>query len=330
MDHTKLLYYGQVSPHPGSGKGNPVSAQPSERPASTVRIVVDWGSSNFRAYRFGADGSVADRHQADAGILTVKDGRYEEVLEREIGGWFGPGASIMLSGMITSRNGWVETPYASTPATLSALAAGAVLRQSARGAQLKFLPGVATRLPGPDVMRGEEIQVFGVINPGESATVVLPGTHSKWTEVRDGAITGFRTFLTGETYALLKNHSIVGRLIPPGDAAFDEAAFLEGVKAVQGDRSISLLNDVFMVRAGALLGEFAVEAIADRLSGMVIGHELRAGLGLHRGGRIILIGEAALTARYALALDALGVPAEIGPAHAAVEGFRRLSALEGQ
>lgn len=303
-------------------------------PASDVKhgtqIVVDWGSSSFRGYRFDKDGTITDQHQADVGILTVMDGAFEAVLEREIGGWMRDDTEIVLSGMITSRNGWVETPYAPTPATLSDLAASAVIRHSTRGIRLKFLPGVAARLPGPDVMRGEEIQVFGAIEPDESATVVLPGTHSKWTQVRAGAITGFRTFLTGETFALLKSHSIVGRLIPPGERPFDEAAFREGVALVKSDRSISLLNDVFTARAGALLGMFSAESIADRLSGMLIGHELKAGLAMHDGGRLLLVGNATLTARYAFALQEFGQKAEIGPSHAAVVGFRRLSSLGRQ
>lgn len=304
-----------------------MSNRPARNEMRDKQIVVDWGSSNFRAYRFAADGTIESSHQADAGILTVRDGAFEAVLEREIGGWLSKDVRIVLSGMITSRNGWVETPYVPTPATLEALADNALSRQTRGGIALKFLPGVAVTGANPDVMRGEEIQVFGAIEPAESATVVLPGTHSKWTRVQDGVITGFRTFLTGEVFALLKTHSIVGRLIPPGERAFDEDAFLEGVARARSDDSISLLNDVFMARAGALLGAFTAETIADRLSGMLIAHEIKAGLSLHAGGRLLLVGEPALTARYAVALKAFGHAAATGPAHAAVEGFRRLSSL---
>ena len=299
------------------------------------RLVVDWGSSSFRAYRFAGDGAVAERHQAEAGILTVTDGQFEAVLHREIGHWITADTEILFSGMITSRNGWVETPYIPCPAALDSLAAGAVVRQGRQGQILRFLPGVSARTPTPDVMRGEEIQVFGSVPADESAIVILPGTHSKWVEVRQGRITGFRTFLTGETYALLRHHSIVGRLIPPGESAFREDAFRAGVRQVRDPGSISLLNDVFTARSGALLGAFDPSEIADRLSGILVGHEIRAGREMQTGfatsagkmGPPILVGEAGLLARYAVAFEEFGMATAKGPAHAAVEGFRRLSLL---
>ncbi|HRJ68000.1 MAG TPA: 2-dehydro-3-deoxygalactonokinase [Beijerinckiaceae bacterium] len=293
------------------------------------RIVVDWGSSNFRAYRFGVEGALIERHQAEAGILTVRDGAFEDALEREIGHWLDPETEILLSGMITSRNGWVETPYLEPPASLSGLATRAVARPARTGARLLFLPGVCNRAPQPDVMRGEEIQVFGAVSPTEDALVVLPGTHSKWVSVRAGAIAGFSTFLTGEMFALLCQHSIIGRLIPPGAAGASNGAFLEGVKLGFSGNPRGLLNDVFTARAGALLGDFMPTEIAERLSGILIGHEIRAGFesAIMPGLTPLLVGEAALIARYAVAFSALGLASAKGPDHAAVEGFRKLGAL---
>jgi 2-dehydro-3-deoxygalactonokinase len=294
------------------------------------QIVVDWGSSNFRAYLFSDSGEIAQEHQAAAGILSVKNSAFEATLEREIGHWIDADSDIFLSGMITSRNGWHETPYVETPADLAALAANAREMTSSRGARLRFLPGVAARTPLPDVMRGEEIQVFGTIAPDETVTIVLPGTHSKWVRVEDGRIVGFRTFLTGEIFALLKAHSIVGRLIPGEPVPFDAAAFIGGVKQACGPESSGLLHDVFTARSGALLGNFGPEQITDRLSGIVIGHELRGGLALGwTKGALRLVGEPGLSARYSEAFLALGQEAELGPAYAAAAGFRRLAALEG-
>lgn len=291
------------------------------------RIVIDWGTSNFRAYRFGPGGMVIDRHQAPAGILTVRDGDFEAVLRREIGRWMTPEREIFLSGMITSRNGWVETPYLECPATLAGIAAKAQRRKLSDGVRLNFMPGVSTLAPSPDVMRGEEMQVFGVVAENSTATIILPGTHSKWVRVVDGAITGLRTFLTGELFALLGQHSIVGRLMPKTPAPFDEAAFLAGVDRAFGADSISLLNDIFTARSGALLGAFPVESIASRLSGMLIGHELAAGLAEAGQGspRLVIVGETTLVERYITALAHRGQVAEIGPADAAVAGFRKLA-----
>ena len=294
------------------------------------KIIVDWGTSNFRAYRFATDGTIAEEHHAAAGILSVQDNAFEATLEREIGHWLEPASKVFLSGMITSRNGWLETPYVEAPAGLADLARNARELVSSRGAQLRFLPGVAVRNPLPDVMRGEEIQVFGSIAPGETVTIVLPGTHSKWVRVENGRIVAFRTFLTGETFAVLKAHSIVGRLIPQGQQTFDEEAFIAGVRQATGRESSGLLHDVFTARSGALLGNFGPDQVAEQLSGMIIGHELRGGLALGwSSGSVRLVGDAGLCGRYRTALQALGHPSDAGPDLATVAGFKRLAALEG-
>jgi 2-dehydro-3-deoxygalactonokinase len=291
-----------------------------------TRIVVDWGTSSFRAYLFDGDGAILRSHRAAAGILSVADGRFEDVLRREIGPWLADGADILLSGMITSRNGWMETPYAATPAGLDDLRAGVVRRRLDAGVALSFLPGVRQRTPTPDVMRGEEIQIFGAFGPQESGVAVLPGTHSKWARVEAGRIVGFRSFMAGEVYAALKDHTILGRLIPAERPPFSEAAFVAGVELARAPDSAGLLGDIFSVRSGVLLGAFAAEEIADRLSGIVIGHEI-AGAGRlgWTGGEVKLIGAAELCARYAAALGAMGIAHGTAREDAVVEGFRRLA-----
>jgi 2-dehydro-3-deoxygalactonokinase len=219
------------------------------------RIIVDWGTSSFRAYRFGAGGEITEQHQAAAGILTVEDKAFEVVLEREIGNWLTPQTEVLLSGMITSRNGWIETPYVEAPATLAQLAASARVITAKNGMMLRFLPGVCVNGTSPDVMRGEEIQVFGSIAPQELVTVVLPGTHSKWVRVQAGVLHDFKSFMTGEVFAALRAHTILGRLIPEGSAT-DDTAFNAGVRLALNPGSAGLLNDIFTTRSGVLLERF--------------------------------------------------------------------------
>jgi 2-dehydro-3-deoxygalactonokinase len=291
------------------------------------RIIVDWGTSSLRAYRFDEGGKIAQQHQASAGILTVEDNAFEAVLHREIGPWLTGGTEVLLSGMITSRNGWIETPYVEAPATLAQLSAGARVITARNGMVLRFLPGVCVNGAAPDVMRGEEIQVFGSIAPQDNVTVVLPGTHSKWVRVQDGVLHDFKSFMTGEVFAALKTHTILGRLIPEGTAT-DDAAFNAGVRQALNPGSAGLLNDIFTARSGVLLGRFPPEEIAERLSGIVIGHEIRGGLALGWAeGVIRVVGEPGLTRRYLLGLRTAGLRAEAGPENAAVAGFRRLGAL---
>lgn len=290
-------------------------------------IIVDWGTSNFRAYRFDGDALIEERRR-EAGILKVAGGDFEGALREAIGDWMSANSHILLSGMITSRNGWVQTPYAFAPATLADLKGQVVERVLSNGVRLFFLPGVAQRSPQPDVMRGEEIQAFGAIGDHEDAIVILPGTHSKWVTMARGRIVKFHSMMTGEVFAVLKNHSILGRLINADQSEERPDAFTRGVQLALSDAPGGFLNHIFTARSGALLNALTTEDIPDYLSGVVIGHEVRAGL--HSAlpdRRIVLVGDDKLSARYLKALAIAGVTATIGDARATIAGFRKLAAL---
>jgi 2-dehydro-3-deoxygalactonokinase len=156
----------------------------------------------------------------------------------------------------------------------------------------------------PDVMRGEEVQIFGAMRLSglRDGTFVLPGTHSKWASVQDGRITGFKTFMTGEVFALLSQHSILSKTIA-AEAPFDEAAFAQGLAQAQGDGG--LLNHAFSARTLSLFGRMDAAALASYLSGLVIGEELRANAAT-AGGEVVLIGSANLTRRYGQAISLQG------------------------
>jgi 2-dehydro-3-deoxygalactonokinase len=291
---------------------------------SAAAVIVDWGTSAFRAWRFPGDGTRETRASA-SGILSVADGAFEAALRREIGDWLVPGADVLLSGMITSRNGWIETPYAPVPATLEDLAGGTVLHALADGVRLRLLPGVAQREPRPDIMRGEEIQVFGTVGAGEDALVILPGTHSKWVAVEGGRIVRFQTMMTGEVYAVLKDHSILGRLIPAGGEARPDA-FRDGVMTALGGDTRGLLSDLFAARSGVILGMREAAMIADHLSGLLLGHEIREGLAVFGRDRVpVIVGNPALASRYREALALAGMASAAGPDDATVRGFARLA-----
>ena len=183
---------------------------------------------------------------------------------------------------------------------------------------MHIVPGVIQRSRLPNVMRGEETQVLGVLQnlPAEAGgdlLIGLPGSHSKWVEVIDGCITHFDTFMTGEVFAVLSEHSILGRTQQQG-AAFDGQAFDRGVQvALSADGELGVLSTLFSARTLGLTGELAPTAQADYLSGLMIGHELAALATVQRRRRnntnlpsIILIGNAQLCARYSRALDACG------------------------
>src|SRR5262245_13377525 len=168
----------------------------------TALIGLDWGTTNARAFRFEAGGEVAETRERPLGILQVKDGAFAAAFATLVGDWreAARSAPVLMCGMIGSRQGWVETSYASLPAGSAAFAA-ALARVPGVDGDVRIVPGATgSGLAGaPDVMRGEETQIVGALEAGGAGDglFVLPGTHSKWVELRGGAIARFRTFLTG-------------------------------------------------------------------------------------------------------------------------------------
>jgi 2-dehydro-3-deoxygalactonokinase len=288
-------------------------------------IAVDWGTTGFRAYRLDAGGRILESRSAPDGILSVKDGAFAQVLERHAGDWIAAGDHpIVMSGMIGSRQGWIEVPYAACPAGFGEIAAGA-RRVAWAGRQAWIAPGISCRSASgvPDVMRGEEMQILGALDAigAGSQTVCLPGTHSKWVEVSDQRILRLATYMTGEAFAVLKAHSILGRMMR--DGADDSAAFEDGVR--RSGQEGGLLNHLFGVRARGLFGELPDAAAASYLSGVLVGHEIRAA---HRGDDPVrLLGTPPLCALYQRALAVLGKPSSLLDPDAVVHSLRRLAAM---
>ncbi len=180
--------------------------------------------------------------------------------------------------------------------------------------RIALVPGLSTESAGeaggegggvPDVMRGEEVQILGALRLTglTDGLFVLPGTHNKWATVHAGRVTGFRTCMTGEVYGLLAQHSILARTLE-ADAPLDEAAFRDGL--ARAGNGQGLLHNLFGVRALALFDRLTPAASPSYLSGVLIGEELRT-QPLAEVREVVLIGTPALTARYTLALSALGV-----------------------
>ncbi|HRK18013.1 MAG TPA: 2-dehydro-3-deoxygalactonokinase [Hyphomicrobiaceae bacterium] len=291
-------------------------------------ISVDWGTTSFRAALVGSDGRIVDRRAGAEGILAVPDGDFRSVLERYVVDWrvARPTAQIVMSGMIGSRQGWVEAPYAATPASLDVVArdmrsidAGPVL-----GAVL-VVPGVAMSSNGlaPDVMRGEETQVFGALGDGERdrRLFVLPGTHSKWVDVRDGAIAEFATYMSGEIFAALTSHTILGRLM--ADAKDDDrSGYADGVRAGAADgHAGDLLNRVFWARTHGLVDGWPGGRLKSFLSGLLIGAELKAASRRADGATTFtIIGSDTLSTLYLEAARVLGMEAVVAEPDRAVAG----------
>lgn len=319
----------------------------------TRLIAVDWGTSSLRGARLDAEGRALEERGFDRGILGVVPGTFPAVFAECFGDWLtvppGPGSAqpapqgeqgnlgrpgvslaspetpCLISGMAGSRQGWVEAPYCPCPAGFGEVAQALSWIEPGR---IAIVPGLSTDAGTgtdavPDVMRGEEVQVFGAMQLGSlrDGLFILPGTHSKWVRVQGGSVTGFRTFMTGEFYALLSKHSLLARSLA-ADAPFDASAFLDGIARARG--GAGLLHTAFGTRTLDLFGRRDGAALASYLSGLVIGEELRSGAA-EPGEPVVLIGSPALTARYAQAFGAQGHAATAFGAEATWAGLHALA-----
>jgi 2-dehydro-3-deoxygalactonokinase len=295
-----------------------------------VILAIEWTSAAFHAFLFEEDGTLIDQRQQAHGVNHITDGGFEAALRDMAGDWAAGASHVYLTGMITSRNGWIETPYAPTPASLHDVLAKAITKKVDGLAPLIFLPGVSVQHPLPDMMRGEELKIIGAMDKG-SGLVALPGVHTKWAKVESGSITGFATYMTGEIAALLKASSLVGRLIP-AESADNPEAFLRGARMAR-DRSIggNVLRRIFSARSMVLFDELAPFDISDYLSGLLIGAEIDEALQEFSppDRHVTLIGPTALCRRYALVLREAGMTSTIVE-NAGVSAFRALALIARQ
>ncbi|MBP2316703.1 2-dehydro-3-deoxygalactonokinase [Azospirillum soli] len=308
---------------------------PATRP---VLLALDWGTSSLRAFLMDASGAIVDQRASAHGIQNLPVAGiagFERAFAELCGDWLSrwPGLPVVAGGMVGSAQGWKEAPYVACPADTQSLASRAVSVDSALGVPILIAPGLmfapdedAPDGGAPDVIRGEEIQIAGALaeHPtwASQACMAMPGTHSKWVRIKDGRIVGFATYMTGELFAVLCKHSILGRLMPegvPADAAAAAAAFVSGVQAARDSRPGDLPHQLFATRTLGLTRRMAPELLKDYLSGLLIGHELVSGSArmqeaLDGDTPLLLIGEGALCRRYGQALSVLGIKpaAQIG------------------
>jgi 2-dehydro-3-deoxygalactonokinase len=267
-------------------------------------LVADWGTTSLRIYVLDEKGGIVTKRTSDKGILVAKTLGFEKTLELEADALFDD-QQILLGGMIGSRNGWVETEYVDCPATLEGIAnrLGTVTWRSQSGISrtAKITPGV--RFLGEngmsDIMRGEELQILGLMQQitDKHATIVLPGTHSKWVSVTNNTISTFRTYMTGEVFELLANQSILKS--ETKTEPFDNNVFLDGVKL--GSTENSLTNLIFQARTQLINGKLQPSSSDSFLSGILIGNEISHEV---RNQRLIhLISNAKLSKLYSMALQ---------------------------
>lgn len=297
---------------------------PAELNATPALIALDWGTSSLRAYALGAGGRVLASRRSEHGIMnlpvaasSLAADRFEQALQGVCGEWLQeyPGLPLLACGMVGSAQGWKEAAYQPLPSRAADLSHAFTVVPRGSGPSLHIVPGLIQRGDMPNVMRGEETQIAGVLqilaqggDPLQRMVIGLPGTHSKWALVEDGAVTRFETFMTGEIFAALCQHTLLGRTMAI-NAAFDEKAFTRGLRVARSpEGAMGVLSNVFSCRTLGLTGSLPSTSQPDYLSGLLIGHEvaaLAAAL-LDEDLRVVLCGEPSLCQRYAAALEVHG------------------------
>ncbi|PJI96145.1 2-dehydro-3-deoxygalactonokinase [Acidovorax sp. 69] len=323
--------------------------------SDTRLVTLDWGTSSLRAFRMGAHGEVLEtRHRpwgimnlplADKGVEDPEPGAaFERALHDSCGDWLAaaPHQPLLACGMVGSAQGWREAPYLNAPTSLDALAQGLTAVHRGDAPPLHIVPGLMQRGLLPNVMRGEETQVLGVLGVlaslplADNATVLigLPGTHSKWVVARQRRLEHFYTFMTGEVFAAVRGHTILGKTMQ-APAVPDDKAFARGLEVARGSEAdLGLLSHIFSTRTLGLTGELPATAQADYLSGLLIGHEIAClarvqphGLGAHH--TLVLCGEPDLCRRYAIALQVYGFDKATMAANATATGLWHIALAAG-
>lgn len=268
---------------------------------ATGLIAIDWGTTNRRVFVLDSDGQVIDRFTDGAGVLSIRPDEFPAVVA-QLNERCGDRPKL-LAGMIGSNRGWVDVPYLDCPVGLDALVEALV---HVEGEDVRIVPGVCDRNEGrADVMRGEEVQLLGALAArliAPDQPTCHPGTHAKWLRLDGGTIAAFRTTMTGEMFAMLRNHSLLAG--PMTGEVGPGAAFQAGVKVALERRE--LLADLFSIRARTLLGTLAPEDTSSFCSGLLVGTDVAIGLDFVSGGAIALIGEPRLTRLYSCALTLAG------------------------
>jgi 2-dehydro-3-deoxygalactonokinase len=298
-------------------------------PDRTRLIALDWGTSSLRAYRLGDSGAILEEISLELGIASLQSAKttgskrnsnqaFERVFERACGRWIqnAPSAPILASGMVGSAQGWRETPYIDVPFDLRDLGTNLTMFRTTKGKTVHIVPGLIRRAGLANVMRGEETQLVGALALDKPSArsrkllIGLPGTHSKWAYLRGNVVEDFQTFVTGELYGALCNHTILGRTMIRG-ARYASRAFDRGVQ-LAATTDGNFLSDIFSVRTLLLTGSLSAQEQPDYLSGLLIGHEVAAlsklrlatyPPGTRKRQPVVLVGDSSLCTRYKRALE---------------------------
>lgn len=274
-------------------------------------IAVDWGTSSFRLWLLGRDGSILAERRSGEGMTSAAKSGFANVLDSHLQAISAPdGVPAIICGMAGARQGWVEAGYIDTPASLADIPLNAV-RVPGVERDIRILPGLARRdSDSPDVMRGEETQLVGALASIPSGGMVcMPGTHSKWVDVEEQTVRSFSTLMTGELFAVICGHTVLSHAVADASGfRGDHTAFTRAVAASFAAPQLAT-NRLFTARSGQLLHGLSATDAKAIISGTLIGIEIAGAVSASpAAGQVILVGDGALGNLYEGALNAVSLP----------------------
>lgn len=307
---------------------SPAPPSPGSAPAAgDLSLLADWGTTRLRLYL--CDGSAPDRPRVLGGVTGpgVKlAGDFERVFLEHAARLPVPAGpvDVVITGMVGSNIGWRQTGYVPCPTNWDAYVAGGETFELDRY-RITILPGTASsnEFGYRDVMRGEEVQVLGALRNGAVDAArhlfCLPGTHTKWVLVEQRSLNAFATSMQGELFDILCEKSV---LVPRREfdtyrhAGIVPAAFDDGVRLLAQHAPLSFEQALFSVRCRHVSGDLPAADAVSFLSGIVVaadvrdvGNALRPRHSVERP--VVVVGDPALAALYARAMDLFGVPTRL-------------------
>jgi 2-dehydro-3-deoxygalactonokinase len=269
-----------------------------------------------------AQGAVEAEIFSGKGALMTPPGGYEEALAAEVGEWISAGErKVLMCGMVGARRGWKEAPYLPLPAAFDQVVDG-VIPVDADGLDARIVPGLTgfDECGVPEVMRGEETEIFGCAREFASGSrLCLPGTHSKWVRMEGGRVAAFTTCMTGDLYKAIRE----GTILRSGtqEEPIDDDSYLRGV--ARSKEAGGVAHHLFGARTLVLTGRMQPSSASSYLSGLLIGDEVKA---MARTDESVhLIGDPALCALYARALAEFDVQSTVEAEGAALRGLLRIA-----
>jgi 2-dehydro-3-deoxygalactonokinase len=289
-----------------------------------VWIAVDWGTSNLRVWGMDPDGEVAAEASSDKGMAKLDRAGFELALLELVDGWLVRDRQIpvIACGMVGARQGWVEVPYREAPCKPVFFDLVGCPDTLDTRLKVTILAGIKQLKPAPDVMRGEETQIAGVLSeePHFDGVLCLPGTHTKWVRISAGEIVHFKTFMTGELFNLLSVHSVLRHSLD--GAGRDGIEFANSVRSIVAEPA-GFAGRLFSIRAETLVSGLGAATANARLSGLLIGAELAAAKTYWLDRNLIIVGNGPQSELYAEAFATLGhSPRIIDASHVTLAGLK--------